>query len=59
MGEDLSRPDCRIYDVMRATEFVILALEIIDYRTEVPRAIVDTIADTEAIAKEFKTAASE
>jgi 2-oxo-hept-3-ene-1,7-dioate hydratase len=48
MGEDLSRPDCRVHDVMRATEFVVPALEIIDYRTEVPRAIVDTIADNAA-----------
>jgi 2-oxo-hept-3-ene-1,7-dioate hydratase len=50
MGEDLGGPACRIYDVMRATEFVIPALEIIDYRTEVPRAIVDTIADNAAFA---------
>jgi 2-oxo-hept-3-ene-1,7-dioate hydratase len=48
MGEDLSGPGTRIYDVMRATEFVVPALEIIDYRTEVPRAIVDTIADNAA-----------
>ena len=45
MGEDLVGPGTRIYDVMRATEFVVPALEIIDYRTEVPRAITDTIAD--------------
>ncbi len=48
MGEDLEGPGTRIYDVMRATEFVVPALEIIDYRTEVPRAIVDTIADNAA-----------
>lgn len=48
MGEDISGPGCRSYDVMRATEFVVPALEIIDYRTEVPRAIVDTIADNAA-----------
>jgi 2-oxo-hept-3-ene-1,7-dioate hydratase len=48
MGEDLSGPGTRIYDVMRATEFVVPALEVIDYRTEVPRAIVDTIADNAA-----------
>lgn len=48
MGEDLEGPGCRIYDVLRATEFVVPALEIIDYRTEVPRAIVDTIADNAA-----------
>ncbi len=48
MGEDLEGPGCRVYDVMRATEFVVPALEIIDYRTEVPRAITDTIADNAA-----------
>src|SRR6478609_10036683 len=48
MGEDLSGPACRIYDVMRAAEMVVPALEIIDYRTEVPRAIADTIADNAA-----------
>ncbi|WP_342363431.1 2-oxo-hept-4-ene-1,7-dioate hydratase [Terrarubrum flagellatum] len=48
MGEDLQGPGCRVHDVMRATEFVTPALEIIDYRTEVPRAIVDTIADNAA-----------
>jgi 2-oxo-hept-3-ene-1,7-dioate hydratase len=48
LGEDLAGPGKRIYDVMRATEVVIPALEIIDYRTEVPRAIVDTIADNAA-----------
>jgi 2-oxo-hept-3-ene-1,7-dioate hydratase len=48
MGEDLEGPGARIYDVMRATELVVPALEIIDYRTEVPRAIADTIADNAA-----------
>ena len=48
MGADLAGPAIRIYDVLRATEAVVPALEIIDYRTEVPRAIVDTIADNAA-----------
>ncbi len=48
MGEDLEGPDARVHDVMRATEFVTPALEIIDYRTDVPRKIVDTIADNAA-----------
>jgi 2-oxo-hept-3-ene-1,7-dioate hydratase len=48
LGEDLEGPGKRIYDVMRATEAVVPALEIIDYRTEVPRSIVDTIADNAA-----------
>jgi 2-oxo-hept-3-ene-1,7-dioate hydratase len=48
MGEDLEGPGVRVHDVMRAAEFVTPALEIIDYRTEVPRAITDTIADNAA-----------
>ncbi len=48
MGEDLEGAGKRIYDVMRATEVIVPALEIIDYRTEVPRSIVDTIADNAA-----------
>ena len=48
LAEDLSGPNCNIYDVMKATEVVVPALEIIDYRTEVPRAITDTIADNAA-----------
>ena len=48
MGEDLEGPGAQIYDVMRSTEYVVPALEIIDYRTEVPRAITDTIADNAA-----------
>ena len=48
MGADLNGAGCQMHDVMRATEFVTPALEIIDYRTEVPRAIVDTIADNAA-----------
>lgn len=50
MGEDLGGAGCRIHDVMRATEFIVPALEIIDYRTEVPRAITDTIADNGAFS---------
>jgi 2-oxo-hept-3-ene-1,7-dioate hydratase len=48
MGHDLEGPDARVQDVLRATEFVTPALEIIDYRTETPRQIVDTIADNAA-----------
>ena len=50
MGEDLKGAGCQMHDVMRATEFISPALEIIDYRTEVPRAIVDTIADNAVFA---------
>jgi len=48
MGTDLAGAGARVHDVLRATEYVVPALEIIDYRTEVPRAIVDTIADNAA-----------
>ncbi len=48
MGQDLQGAGCQMHDVLRATEYVSPALEIIDYRTEVPRAIVDTIADNAA-----------
>lgn len=50
MGTHLAGAGCQMHDVLRATEFVSPALEIIDYRTEVPRAIVDTIADNAAYA---------
>jgi 2-oxo-hept-3-ene-1,7-dioate hydratase len=50
MATDLHGAGCQVHDVLRATEFVTPALEIIDYRTEVPRAIVDTIADNAAYA---------
>lgn len=48
MGADLEGRGTRVHDVLRATEFVVPALEVIDYRTLVPRAIVDTIADNAA-----------
>ena len=48
LGEPLRGPNVQVHDVLRATEFVQPALEIIDYRTETPRAIVDTIADNAA-----------
>lgn len=48
MGEDLAGAGCTVADVMRATEFITPALELIAYRTEVPRQIVDTIADNAA-----------
>jgi 2-oxo-hept-3-ene-1,7-dioate hydratase len=50
MGKPLKGPNIRIYDVLRATEYVTPALEVIDYRTEVPRKITDTIADNAAAA---------
>ena len=58
MGEDLEGPGRRIYDVMRAAGYVIPALEIIDYRTEVPRAITDTIADNAAFGERCSRSSS-
>lgn len=48
MGEDLTGPGCAVHDVLRATEFVMPALEIIDFRTEPPLVVTDTIADNAA-----------
>lgn len=48
MGRDLKGAGCQLHDILRATDYVTPALEIIDYRTEVPRAIADTIADNAA-----------
>ncbi len=50
LGKPLKGPDVRVHDVLRATEYVTPALELIDYRTEVPRKITDTIADNAAAA---------
>jgi 2-oxo-hept-3-ene-1,7-dioate hydratase len=50
LGNPLKGTNIRIPDVLRATEFVTPALEIIDYRTDVPRKITDTIADNAAAA---------
>lgn len=48
MSSELKGPGCTMHDVLRATEYVTPALEIIDYRTQVPREITDTIADNAA-----------
>ncbi len=45
MGEDLGGAGCQVHDVLRATEYVTPALEVIDRRTTVPRVIADAIAD--------------
>ena len=37
-------------DVLRATDYVTPAMELIDYRTDVPRKITDTVADNAAAA---------
>ncbi len=50
LGKPLGGKHVTVYDVLDATAYVTPALEIIDYRTEVPRAICDTIADNAAAA---------
>ena len=57
MKERLAGPDCTIFDVLNATDFVVPALEILDTRiervdavTKATRKIVDTIADNAANA---------
>jgi len=57
LGETLRGPGCTAFDVLRATEFVTPALEILDSRVQMEdaetghlRTIVDTIADNAADA---------
>ncbi|HUA33820.1 MAG TPA: 2-oxo-hepta-3-ene-1,7-dioic acid hydratase [Candidatus Binataceae bacterium] len=57
LGKPLKGPNCTIFDVLNATEYVIPALEIVDLRTRVDdpdtkrrRWVVDTIADNAANA---------
>jgi 2-oxo-hept-3-ene-1,7-dioate hydratase len=57
ISKRLSGPDCTMFDVLNATDFVVPALEILDTRiervdpeTKAPRKIFDTIADNAANA---------
>lgn len=50
LKEELSGPNATIFDVLRATEYVVPALEILDSRIEMQgRTIVDTISDNAAM----------
>ena len=50
LKEDVVGPDATIFDVLRATEYVVPALEILDSRIEMEgRTIVDTISDNAAM----------
>ncbi|MBG0737909.1 2-oxo-hepta-3-ene-1,7-dioic acid hydratase [Paeniglutamicibacter antarcticus] len=50
LKEDVAGPDATIFDVLRATEYVVPALEILDSRIEMEgRTIVDTISDNAAM----------
>jgi 2-oxo-hept-3-ene-1,7-dioate hydratase len=50
LGQPLRGPGISLPDVLRATEHVIPALEIVDARVQNPRKIFDTIADNGAAA---------
>jgi 2-oxo-hept-3-ene-1,7-dioate hydratase len=50
LGKPLQGPGIHLTDVLRATEYVIPALEIVDARVQNPRKIFDTIADNGAAA---------
>jgi 2-oxo-hept-3-ene-1,7-dioate hydratase len=49
LAEPLAGPDCSVIDVLRATEYVMPALEVLDSRIALEgRSIVDTISDNAA-----------
>src|ERR1041385_1932974 len=50
LGKPLKGPGIGLLDVLRATEYVVPALELIDARVQNPRKIFDTAADTGAAA---------
>jgi 2-oxo-hept-3-ene-1,7-dioate hydratase len=50
LGESLRGPGIGLLDVMRATEYIVPSMEIIDARVDEPRQIYDTIADNGAAA---------
>ena len=50
LGKPLKGPGIGLPDVLRATEYVVPALEIVDARVQNPRKIFDTVADNGAAA---------
>jgi 2-oxo-hept-3-ene-1,7-dioate hydratase len=50
LGQRLKGPGVGLLDVMRATEWVVPSIEIIDARVQNPRKIFDTVADNGAAA---------
>ncbi len=50
LGKPLKGPNIGLLDVLRATEYVVPAIEIIDARVQNPRKIFDTVADNGAAA---------
>ena len=54
MGKRLEGPGVGLADVLRATEYVIPAIEIVDARLADPRKIVDTVADRHYVMEHGK-----
>jgi 2-oxo-hept-3-ene-1,7-dioate hydratase len=50
LGKPLKGPGIGLLDVLRATEYVVPAIEIVDARIQNPRKIFDTVADNGAAA---------
>ncbi|MGW1420865.1 fumarylacetoacetate hydrolase family protein [Bradyrhizobium manausense] len=50
LGSSLKGPGVRLVDALRATEYVIPAIEVVDARIQDPRSIFDTISDNGASA---------
>ena len=50
LGKPLKGPGVGLLDVLRATEYVVPAIEIIDARVQNPRKITDTVSDNGAAA---------
>ncbi len=50
LGKTLKGPGVGLTDVLRATEYVVPAIEIVDARVQDPRKIFDTVADNGAAA---------
>src|SRR4030095_14644381 len=50
LGKPLKGPGVGLTEVLRATEYVVPAIEIVDARLQDPRKIVDTVADNRAAA---------
>src|ERR1700731_2599400 len=50
LGKSLKGPGVSLPDVLRATEYVVPAIEIVDARVQDPRKIFDTVADNGAAA---------
>ena len=50
LGKTLKGPGVGLTDVLRATEYVVPAIEIVDARVQDPRKIFDTVSDNGAAA---------